>query len=89
MTIDMRIGTGFSSMTSHKRMVTGVISKTVVTLSKNEERIAVKKHKQLISGQTFPLVICKFKSAIKPIDYLFYYSYLISVYGKIIKNTRF
>jgi len=48
-------------MTSHKRIVTGVINKTVVTLSKNDERTAVKKHKQLINGHVFPLVIYTWK----------------------------
>lgn len=38
-------------------MLTGVIRSTVVTLSKNDDITAVNKHKQLISGQTFPLVI--------------------------------
>lgn len=51
------MGTGFNSMTSHNRIVTGVINKTVVTLSKNDERIAVKKQRQFIRGHTFPLVI--------------------------------
>lgn len=59
--MDIKIGTGFSSMTSHKRIVTGVINKTVVTLSKNDERMAVNRHKQLINGHTFPLVIYSWK----------------------------
>lgn len=50
-TIDIKIGTGFNCITSHKRIVTGVINKTVVTLSRNDENSAVKMHKQLINGQ--------------------------------------
>lgn len=53
----MRIGTGFSPITSQSRMVTGVISKTVVTLSKNEDIIAVNRQRQLINAHVFPLVI--------------------------------
>lgn len=56
-TIDIKIGTGLSSITSHNRIVTGVIRSTVVTLSKNEDNTAVKMHKQLIKGHTFPFVI--------------------------------
>lgn len=56
-TIDINIGTGFNCITSHKRIVTGVISSTVVTLSKNDDTSAVNKHKQFIRGHTCPLVI--------------------------------
>lgn len=55
--IDIRIGTGFNCITSHNRIVTGVISKTVVTLSRNDDIIAVNKHKQFIRGQIRPFVI--------------------------------
>lgn len=58
MTIDMRIGTGFKPITSQRRIVTGVISRTVVTLSRKEDMIAVNRHKQLIRDHTLPLVIC-------------------------------
>lgn len=59
MIIDIKIGTGFNFITSHKRKQTGPISKSVVTLSKNADSNAVNKHKQFISGQTFPFVICE------------------------------
>lgn len=90
MTIDIKIGTGLSSITSHKRIVTGVMSKTVVTLSKNEERIAVKKQRQFMSGHTLPFVICVtkkinnsiiFKIAIK--------SHLVCVNSKVVEDSSF
>ena len=55
--VDIRIGTGFNCITSHSRMVTGVMRSTVVTLSRNDDIIAENKHKQFISGQIFPFVI--------------------------------
>jgi hypothetical protein len=57
MTVIISTGTGFSSMTSHRRIVTGVISKIVVTLSRKDETTAVKSPRQIIKGQTSPLVI--------------------------------
>lgn len=57
MTANIRIGTGFNSMTSHNLMVTGVMRRIVVTLSKKDDKIAVKRHKQIINGQTRPFVI--------------------------------
>lgn len=57
MTMDIRIGTGFKPITSQSRMVTGVIRRTVVTLSRKEDITAVNKHRQLISAHTFPFVI--------------------------------
>lgn len=57
MIIDIKIGTGFNSITSHKRMVTGVINKTVVTLSRNDDITAVNTQRQFIKGQTRPFVI--------------------------------
>lgn len=44
-------------MTSQSLIVTGVIRRMVVTLSKNEETIAVKRQRQMMSGQIFPFVI--------------------------------
>lgn len=44
-TIAVSIGTGFSSITSQSLIVTGVISNTIVVLSKNEDNTAVKKHR--------------------------------------------
>lgn len=40
-------------------MLTGVISRTVVTLSKNDDITAVNTHKQLMRGHTLPFVIFK------------------------------
>lgn len=50
------IKTCFGSMflISHNLMVTGVISKTVVTLSKNADKIPVKMHNIKIIGQILP-----------------------------------
>lgn len=53
----MRIGTGFNSITSQSLIVTGVIKRIVVTLSKIDETTAVKTERQMINGHTFPLVI--------------------------------
>lgn len=57
MTIVINIGTGLRPITSHKRIVTGVISRMVVTLSKNADKIAVNKDRVVIKGHTLPLVI--------------------------------
>lgn len=57
MTMDIKIGTGFKPITSQRRMVTGVISRTVVTLSKKEDMMAVNRHRQLIRAHVFPFVI--------------------------------
>lgn len=61
----------------------GVIKRIVVTLSKIEDTIAVKKHNVLINGQTLPLVTWKkninltllalFKR--RPIVYLYFIGY--------------
>lgn len=50
------ISTCFGSMffISQSLMVTGVISKIVVTLSRKAERTAVNKQSMMISGQVFP-----------------------------------
>lgn len=56
-TMEVNIGTGFISITSHNRMVTGVIKSTVVTLSKTAEINVAKKHSVVISGHNFPPVI--------------------------------
>lgn len=89
MTIDIRIGTGLSSITSHSRIVTGVISKTVVTLSKNDDKTAVNRHRQLTRGQTFPLVIYK---QTKLLSAQIWFAIevktnFVSVDGKIIENS--
>lgn len=55
--MDIRIGTGFNCITSHSRIVTGVINRTVVTLSRKEDITAVNRHRQLMRGQIFPFVI--------------------------------
>lgn len=55
--IAVRIGTGFSSKTSQSLIVTGVIKRTVVTLSRKRDTKAVKKHNVLMSGQILPLLI--------------------------------
>ena len=60
-TIAVRIGTGFSSITSQSLIVTGVISNTVVTLSRIDEIEAVNEHKVIMRGQSFPPVILKKK----------------------------
>ena len=57
MTMDIKIGTGFRPITSHRRIVTGVMSSTVVTLSKKEDMMAVNRQRQLMSAHVFPLVI--------------------------------
>jgi hypothetical protein len=88
--MDIRIGTGFNSITSHRRIVTGVISNTVVTLSKNDDKTAVNRQRQFMSGQTFPLVICM-NDIFVSTDFKFYFysSYFVSIDGKVIKNTSF
>lgn len=53
----INMGTGFNPITSHNLIETGVINKTVVTLSKNDDIIAVKKQRQFIRGHTLPFVI--------------------------------
>jgi len=53
----VKIGTGFSSITSHNLMVTGVISSTVVTLSNSDDRNAVEKQRAIINGHNLPAVI--------------------------------
>ena len=55
--MDIKIGTGFSPITSQRRIVTGVMSSTVVTLSKKEDMMAVNRQRQLMSAHVFPLVI--------------------------------
>lgn len=44
----------------HKRKDTGPINSSVVTLSRKADTKAVNKHRQLISGQTRPFVICAY-----------------------------
>jgi hypothetical protein len=56
-TVNMRTGTGLSSITSHNLIVTGVISKIVVTLSRKDDTIPVNRQRHRMSGQTRPLVI--------------------------------
>lgn len=50
-------------MTSQSLIVTGVIKRTVVTLSRKDERTAVNKQRQLINGHTSPFVICNGKNS--------------------------
>lgn len=57
--IDTSIGTGFNCSTSHKRIETGPINRSVVTLSRRADKNAVNKHKQFISGHVLPFVICE------------------------------
>lgn len=90
MTIDIKIGTGFSCITSHKRIVTGVINKTVVTLSRNDDKIAVNKHRQLINGHIRPLVIWNRKEIC--IDCVLPWgglsTYLVRIHSQVVKYAR-
>lgn len=56
-TVKIKIVTGFNSITSHRRIVTGVIRRIVVTLSSTEDTTPVNKQRHVISGQIFPPVI--------------------------------
>ncbi len=56
-TANIRIGTGSNSIVSHRRIVTGAINSIVVTLSNTADNMPVNRQRQMISGQTLPLVI--------------------------------
>lgn len=57
MTIVINTGTGLRPITSASLIVIGVISRTVVTLSKNADKRAVKRARQFMRGHTCPFVI--------------------------------
>lgn len=57
--IDIKTGIGFNPMAAHNRNETGPTSMRVVTLSRIADKIAVNKHKEVISGHILPFVSYK------------------------------
>lgn len=92
-TIVIKMGTGLRPITSHNLIVTGVIRRMVVTLSKNADRTAVNKDRQVIKGHTLPLVIYEQKKInhlpLELVSPSATRSYLVSKNSQIVENTSF